>query len=161
MVSNDFPEVAGADAVQFPMSELTKNETKEKIMSTVDVIIVVDALGATSSGNLQDNVYLIDSHKYMGSWAQGQCELHTVCHDNDLIKWRVASVDPDSDVAIAQFTGQMVNDRICLPSKQGISGHEFWEGEVEAQRRTSTQQYSVVLAIDGRDMTFDPFLEIK
>jgi len=127
----------------------------------VNVIVVVDALGAATSDNLANNVYLIDSRKYMGSWKEGQCELHTVCTDSDIIQWRIASVDPGADVKIAGFTGQMINDRICVPTEQGLAGDRYWEGIVEAQGATGRQQYSLVVKIDNKSMTFDPFLEIN
>ncbi|CRZ79728.1 Uncharacterised protein [Vibrio cholerae] len=55
----------------------------------------------------------------------------------------------------------MINDRVCIPTKQGLSGDEFWEGRVEAQGQASTQQYNATLSIDGSRLTFDPFLVIS
>lgn len=130
-------------------------------MKQVDVLIVVDALGAVSSDRLQDNVYLIDTNKYMGSWDEGQCELSTACQDGQIIKWRVASVNPGNDVSIVQFTGDIINKGICDPKQQGISEDVFWEGIVEAREQPGSYQYSVVLDIDGKSMTFDPFLVLK
>jgi len=130
-------------------------------MATVNVLVVVDVLGAVTSGSLQNNVYLIDSRKYMGSWQQGTCELHTVCKDNEIINWRIASVDPGCDIEIDSFTGQIINTKICVPSKQGIPGDIFWSGRVQAQGFTGSLQYSLWVNIEGKKMTFDPFLQIK
>ncbi|OFX22891.1 MAG: hypothetical protein A2041_13080 [Bacteroidetes bacterium GWA2_31_9b] len=131
-------------------------------MKNVDVLIIVDTLGAVSSGNLSGNVYLIDTNKYLGSWNEGQCELHSKCYDGQILKWRVVSVTPENDVNLVQFTGGMIDNKVCLPLKQGIEGDVFWEGRVEAQAMggTGTFQYSCVLSIDGKSMTFDPFLEV-
>lgn len=130
-------------------------------MKSIDILVVVDTLGATASGNLQSNVYLIDTNKYLGSWNEGQCELHTICYDNQIIKWRVTPVSPENDVDIVGFTGQMIDQKICVPQKQGITQDIYWEGIVETRGDVGRYQYSMVLTIDGKRMTFDPFLEVQ
>lgn len=129
-------------------------------MKTLDVLIIVDALGAVSSGDLSGNVYLVDTNKYLGSWNEGQCELHSKCYDGQIIKWRVESISPDEDVNIARFTGEMITQNVCTPSQQGIEGDIFWEGRVQARGVLKSYQYSCILSIDGKQMTFDPFLEV-
>jgi hypothetical protein len=129
-------------------------------MNTIDVLIVVDVEGALASNDLQDNVYLIDTNKYVGSGNEGQAELKTVCQDTQPISWSVVPVSPANDVDIVQFTGRMVNDKICVPKQYTMPGGTYWQGVVEAQGMTGEQQYSVVLTMDGRQMSFDPFLEI-
>lgn len=130
-------------------------------MSQISVLIVVDTEGATTSGSLQNNVYLVDTNKYMGSWGEGGNELQTACHDGDVISWAVAPIDPNADVEINSFTGTMINDKICVPTKQGIEGAYTWEGRVEAQGTTGEVQYSCVLSMDGVNYTFDPYLNIS
>lgn len=130
-------------------------------MKNIDILVVVDTLGATASGSLQNNVYLVDTNKYLGSWNEGQCELNTLCYDNQIIKWRVTPVSPDDDVEIVQFTGQMVDSKVCLPQKQGLAQDIFWEGAVETRGDVGNYQYSIVLTIDGKSMTFDPFLVVQ
>jgi hypothetical protein len=130
-------------------------------MKTICVLIVVDVEAALATNDLTDNVYLIDTNKYVGSGAEGQAELRTACRDGQLIVWSVAPVAPSSDVEIAGFTGQMVNDRICVPQPVSTPDSTYWEGRVEARGVASTQQYSVNLSMDGRVMTFDPFLVIS
>lgn len=129
-------------------------------MKTLDVLIIVDALGAVSSGDLSGNVYLVDTNKYLGSWNEGQCELHSKCYDGQIIKWRVESISPDEDVNIVKFTGAMIDQKVCTPAKEGIEGDVYWEGRVQARGVTGSYQYSCVLSIDGKQMTFDPFLEV-
>ncbi len=129
-------------------------------MSQINVLIVVDVEGALTSGSLQTNVYLVDTNKYMGSWGEGTDELTTTCHDGDVISWAVAPIDPNSNVEINSFTGTMVNEQICNPTKQGIEGAYTWEGRVEARGTTGSVQYSCVLSMDGHNYTFDPFLNI-
>jgi hypothetical protein len=128
-------------------------------MSEVNVLIVVDVEGALA-GTLQDNVYLIDTNKHVGSGNEGQVELKTACNDGQVITWNVAPVDPSSDVEITSFTGQMINDKICVPQQFTDENGTYWSGRVESQGATGNQQYSVVLTMDGHAMTFDPYLVI-
>lgn len=137
------------------------NRKENQQMANVNVLVVIDVLGAVTSGNLQNNVYLIDSRKYMGSWQEGQCELQTVCIDSEIINWRVASVDPGTDVKITGFTGQMVNDKVCVPTQQGLPGDKYWAGRVQAQGFIGFKQYSIVVKMESKTMTFDPYINIK
>lgn len=130
-------------------------------MKKVEILIVVDASGALASNNLSNNVYLVDTNKYFGSWNEGKCELHTYCFDQQNISWRVAPISEDNEVSITHFTGQMIDKRVCLPEKIGTASDTAWEGRVETQGLTGTYQYSAVLQIDGKSMTFDPYLEVK
>ncbi|MBO8134137.1 MULTISPECIES: alpha-pore-forming tripartite toxin MakABE regulator [Dickeya] len=130
-------------------------------MNEIDVLIVVDAEGALASGNLGSNVYLIDTNKYIGSGNEGQEELKTACQDGQVINWHVTGVSLSSDVSIISFTGQMVNDKVCVPAAVNSVNGTYWQGRVEAQGTTGSQQYSVVLGLDGRSMTFDPFIVIS
>ncbi|GAB7262010.1 MULTISPECIES: alpha-pore-forming tripartite toxin MakABE regulator [Dickeya] len=130
-------------------------------MNEIDVLIVVDAEGALASGNLGSNVYLIDTNKYIGSGNEGQEELKTACQDGQVINWHVTGVSLSSDVSIISFTGQMVNDKVCVPVAVSSVNGTYWQGRVEAQGTTGSQQYSVVLGLDGRSMTFDPFIVIS
>lgn len=128
-------------------------------MNTIKIIIIVDALGTATSGSLLNNVYLIDTEKYLGSWNEGQCDLHTLTEDGQIIKWAVAAVSSDNQVAITGFSGQIIDQKVCVPSQQGISGDIFWEGMVEAQ--PGRYSYSVSLSIDGQSFSFDPYLEVQ
>ncbi|ALI03278.1 hypothetical protein C1Y08_24785 [Pseudomonas sp. FW306-02-F02-AA] len=130
-------------------------------MKSVNVLIVVDVENALASGDLQGNVYLIDSNKHCGSSSEGQAELYTACVEGQYINWAVAPLSPSNDVQIVGFTGQMVNDRICLPKSVPDPSGNYWKGQVEAQGYKGNVQYSVVLSMDGKQMTFDPFLKIQ
>jgi len=128
-------------------------------MNTVDVLIIVDVEGALAT-NLTDNVYLVDTNKHVGSGSEGQAELRTAIKDGQLLTWNVVSVAPSNDVEISGFTGQMIADKICVPQMVTAPGSVYWEGRVEAQGFTGTQQYSVNLTMDGKQESFDPFLVI-
>lgn len=130
-------------------------------MSEVSVIVIVDTQGALSSNDLGSNVYMVDTHKHVGSGNEGQDELQTACQENQVLNWRVEAVSPDGDVAITGFTGAMVDQKWCQPAPQGISQNQFWSGTVQSQGGTGTVQYSIVLDLGGKEMTFDPFLIVS
>lgn len=128
-------------------------------LAQIDVLIVVDVEGALA-GALQDNVYLVDTNKYVGSGNEGQVELKTACSEGQTITWNVTPIAPTSNVVITQFTGQMIDDKICVPQSYNSPDGPYWSGIVEAQGATGQQQYSIVLTMDGKAMSFDPYLEI-
>lgn len=130
-------------------------------MKKIEVLIVVDGAAALASGDLQSNVYLVDTNKYMGSGNEGQAELRTAIQDEQLIAWRVTPISQDNEVSIKGFVGQMIDQKICFPQKQGIDSDIFWEGRVEARGKKGNVQYSAVLVIDGKKMDFDPYLVIS
>ncbi len=131
-------------------------------MATVNVLIIVDVEGAQTSG-LQQNVYLVDTNKYMGSYNQGQVELVTVLEQGDTIIWSVAPIDPGTNVAIQNpggFTGPAIGVNVTpVAYPNGSWGSTFAAAPYVSGNQF---QYSVVLTFDGGDpQTFDPFLECK
>ncbi|HLT94098.1 MAG TPA: hypothetical protein VKZ56_06025 [Membranihabitans sp.] len=130
-------------------------------MKQVDVLMVVDTEGALASNDLTSNIYLIDNNKYVGSGNEGQAELKTACQDGQIINWRVAAVNPGNDVEITGFSGQMISGNFLTPVKQGLPGEEYWEGRIEVQGKAQTVQYNATVSIDGKAMTFDPYLVVS
>lgn len=128
----------------------------------INVLIVVDVEGALASGDLGSNVYLIDSNKYFGSGSEGQEELVTACLDGQVIIWSVTPVNPGDDAEIVGFKGQMIDQKICLPTQSTlVTGETVWAGRVESQGAVAQYQYSCTLSFDGKAMDFDPFLNVK
>lgn len=131
-------------------------------MSTINVLIIVDAAGALSSGSLQNNVYLIDTNKHDGSSGEGTAELYTACKSTsqggDTIVWAIASVDPGIEVSIDSFTGQMIDDNYLKPAEYPNGSYA---GALVPNLGSINIQYSATLNIDGKLMTFDPFLKVN
>lgn len=143
---------------------VTLNCMEEKLSSrgAVDILIVVDSDGALTSGSLENNVYLVDTAKYLGSWKQGQCELETCCYDLQTINWRVVPINAITQVEISSFTGQMILQGVCVPVKiVGVGDNEYWEGVVQNRGQEGRYQYSCVLSFQGKLMTFDPFINVR
>lgn len=130
-------------------------------MQRIQVLIVVDASASLASNKIIDNVYMVDSNKFLGSWNEGQCNLYTVCQDQQNISWRSTGISEDNEVNITQFAGPMVDKRICLPEKMGRSADTAWEGRVETQQQRGRYRYAITLSIDGRSFVFSPFLDVQ
>jgi hypothetical protein len=134
-------------------------------MATVDVLMVVDVEGALAGnngqGDLQDNIYLVDTNKYMGSGAEGQAELVTSLNNSDTIVWSVAPVAPDTNVTISSFGGIAIANGNIKPVAQGAS----WTAQFTPGPNVGAGvqfQYTATLQFDGqRTLTFDPFLSLK
>lgn len=129
-------------------------------MNTISVLIAVDALGAAATGSLQENVYVVDTNQYLGSWQQGTDQLHTVCQDGQHVNWAAVSVSPGNSVNILGFSGPMVTGKICTPAKQGIEGDASWQGVVETRGVVGQYAYTIQVAIDGKPMSFSPYLKV-
>ncbi|MGN6255608.1 MAG: alpha-pore-forming tripartite toxin MakABE regulator [Solirubrobacterales bacterium] len=121
------------------------------------MLIVVDVAGALASGGLKNNCYMVDNNGYLGSWHEGSEELHTVCEDGQRIVWDVAPVSPDTEIAIAGFSGRMAEERVCAP-KQLADGS--WLGQVESRGVFASFPYTVTLAIDKTEMKATCFIKV-
>lgn len=129
--------------------------------NVIYVLVVVDVEGALASGNLGSNVYLVDTNKYFGSSGEGQEELITNCTDGQIVAWSVSPINPGDNAVITGFTGQMVDDKVCLPQQTTVvTGETMWSARVESQGATAKYQYSCTLSFDGQSMTFDPYLNV-
>lgn len=126
-------------------------------MNQICVLIVVDVEAALASGNLQNNVYLVDNNGPQGSSLEGNAELRTACYDTQVISWFVTPVDPNTNVSINSFAGVAVPKNINPVAYPNGS----WVGTVETEGSTGEYQYTCSLTMDGKTMTFDPFLEVS
>lgn len=129
-------------------------------MATVNVLIVVDVVGATSSGSLANNLYMIDTTKYLGTLEAGN-ELITTLNAGDIVAWASAPVDPGTNLQITGFTGQAPGVNIN-PKQDPVTGE--WESKFTVPIGTPAGkqfQYSVTMSVDGRAFSFDPFLKLQ
>jgi hypothetical protein len=129
-------------------------------LNNLCILVVVDTLGALSSGSAMDNSYLVDNNGYLGSWNEGTPQLHTVCQDGQVISWTVVPVSPDGQVTITGFSGQMVDSSVCAPTQQAGSGGQVWSGRVEAKGQFASFPYSLTLSVGGRAMSLDAYIKV-
>jgi hypothetical protein len=130
-------------------------------MKKIEVLVVVDSVGALASGSLVNNVYVVDTNKFLGSWNEGQCDLHTLSQDQQSIRWSVVAISPDSEVAISSFDGDMLTKKVCVPVKTGTGTDVSWQGQVETQGGFGRFAYILHLSVEGTAMSFSPYLEVQ
>jgi len=129
-------------------------------MRTIDILVIIDCLGAIASGNLKSNAYIVDINGYEGSWNEGTSQLVTVCQDGQELSWGISSVNPGNQVNIVNFSGQLISSKICNPLKQGIPGTETWKGKVQSRGGIGQYNYTLTLSINGKSMSFDAFIKV-
>lgn len=129
-------------------------------MNRINILIAVDVLGALAAGTLEGYVYLVDTNKYLGSWQEGQSPLNTVCQDGQSLTWSITSVDPGNQIDITSFSGQMVDQNICVPTPDSFIGNAVWNGRVETQGTFANYPYFVSVAMNGKVMTFASYLKV-
>lgn len=129
-------------------------------MNRIDILIVVDVVGALAAGTLQGYIYMVDSNKYLGSWQEGLSTLNTVCQSSQLLTWSVTSVDPVSDVCITGFSGLMVDSKVCLPAQDPFLGSTVWSGRVETHGAFASYGYTMTLTMGRSQMSFSASLKI-
>jgi hypothetical protein len=129
-------------------------------MNTINVLIVVDAESALAEGSLKKSVYLIDTNHYLGSWREGMSSLHTIVQDGQEVSWWVTGVSSSNNVEIAGFSGHMPEQGICRPERQAGVGVPSWRGRVQTRGSVGAYTYEVTLTIDGRALSFSPYLKV-
>lgn len=127
---------------------------------TVYVLVVVDVDGALTKG-LQQNVYLVDTNKHLGSGNEGQAELVTQVPAGSRIVWSLAPVNPGSDIDIGGFTGQAITSNVIAPVAAPDGSFTTLFQPQNAPSGTQFQ-YSMNILVNGdTPLSFDPFLVVK
>ena len=129
-------------------------------MRTIDILVIIDCLGAAASGNLKNNAYIVDTNGYEGSWNEGTSQLVSICQDGQGLSWGITCVNPGNQVSIVSFSGQMITSKICNPQKQGIVSAKAWKGKVRSRGGIGQYKYTINLSIDGKIMSFNAFIKV-
>ncbi len=129
-------------------------------MNIIHAVIVIDTEGALSAGTLEGYVYMVDTNKYIGSWQEGQSDLHTVCEDGQKISWWAAPVNAGNSVSITGFSGQMVASKSCVPKQDILAGEGVWTGQVETQGSVGSFPYTVTLELGSKPLSFSGTLKV-
>ena len=126
-------------------------------MARIDILIVVNVARAERTG-LAGNLWMVDTNNNNMSSGEGGSELVTACTTGDKLVWTVTPIDADLNVSITGFTGAALNNNIITPSKGTDGWTAHVNGVTHANPRASGQ-YSMTLSVNGRSMTFDPFID--
>lgn len=127
-------------------------------MNTIDILVIVDTGHALASGNLSNFVLLVDDTNATQLVASN--ELSTPVANGQNIQWRAVAIDTGQELSIKSFQGTAVTDGVIAPTASTSGNDTFWSSEVET-RTADTYQYTMTLTIEGKDMTFDPFLVVS
>jgi|GEM_PF-4705749 len=135
-------------------------------MATINVLVVVDVVGANTAGlgGLANNVWMLDTSKYLGTQEAGN-ELVILLNAGDEIIWSLAAIDPGTNLTFPKntnpFTGQAVPANINPQPVPLVPNQYVAIFDVPGGTPANTQyQYSMVLSMDGQNQTFDPFLKL-
>jgi hypothetical protein len=106
----------------------------EKNMQAINIVTIVDVIGALSSGALRDNLYMADNG--WGSAGKGTAELATACYPGQLINWVVNALDVQTPVLIDAITFLDKDDTaaaqgiVIAPGFGGAPRSFYWAGFV-------------------------------
>jgi hypothetical protein len=105
----------------------------EKKMQAINIVTIVDVIGALSSGALRNNLYMADNG--WGSAGKGTAGLATACYPGQRINWVVHALDVQTEVRIDAITFLKVDNTPAaegLATGPGIGGARtfYWAGFV-------------------------------
>ncbi|CAE6827452.1 MULTISPECIES: hypothetical protein [Paraburkholderia] len=126
-------------------------------MSQVNILIAVNVAQAINTGRLGDYVYMVDDSLTGKSSGEGGDELSTVCENGDTVVWRVESIDPDQDVSINRFDGDIIATGMVNPAPYPQTDSDTWGGRINS---VGTQvEYRMYLTLNKNTVqSFDPFI---
>lgn len=75
---------------------------QNKAVGIIQINTVIDVVGVLADDSLQDNIYLIDNNKKLGSKNQSTDHLHTAVKVDDEIFWSVESLEPEAYGMVSQ-----------------------------------------------------------
>jgi hypothetical protein len=129
-------------------------------MNTIYITVAVDTVGALAADSLEDYVYMVDSNKYLGSWQEGASQLNTVCQNGQIIVWSAQPLNAGNSVEISGLTASMVDQKICVPKMDIMSGVGSWAGRVETQGSYGSYVYTLSLNLGARKLSFNSAIKV-
>jgi hypothetical protein len=103
-------------------------------MQPINIVTIVDVVGALSKGALRDNLYMADNGWY--SERKGTADLATACYPGQRIGWVVHPIDVQTPVLISAIrflnidNNQPVQDLATTPGFGGAPHWCHWSGFV-------------------------------
>ena len=114
-------------------------------MKTIQIVTMVDVIGALATRSLEGRLYMVDSNKEGGSQQEGTGALKTCAAEGDGLLWTVRPIDPESFAAIS---GVDIPKEYCEPEKKYYPDSDiaYWEGKVK-QNLSGEVAYSITLEL--------------
>jgi hypothetical protein len=120
-------------------------------MQAINIVTVVDVIGALSTGTLRNNIFMIDNGA--GSEGQGTALLQTACYPGQLVNWSVHAIDVQTPVLIraiellhpASRSGENGPGFSPQPGVGGEPEWHYWRGLVPWGMPAGRYQYRLTL----------------
>jgi hypothetical protein len=105
----------------------------EKNMQAINIVTIVDVIGALSSGALRSNLYMADNG--WGSAGKGTAGLATACYPGQQINWMIHALDVQTAVRIDAITFLKADNTpapegLVIAPEIGDPRHSYWAGFV-------------------------------
>ena len=124
----------------------------------INIVTVVDVVGALASESLDGNIHLIDNSRSSTTTGQGTAELSTTCKHGQVINWLIYAVDLQSPALIhnIDFEGS-VNPCLKLQPYGAPVFGPYWAGivKLEADLKSGVYPYRLEIEMAGRTMTMN------
>lgn len=113
---------------------------------TINIVALVDVVGALASDTLDQNIYLIDNNKENGSSGEGTEILKTVVEDGDTIIWNIAPIEPEAYASIADI---QIDNNFCETEEKRFEESDitYWSGKVRGDSKEKYVYYKLKIKL--------------
>ncbi|KYH01488.1 hypothetical protein [Bradyrhizobium sp. DOA1] len=121
-------------------------------MSTINIRIVVDVVGALEADTLAGSLYMIDDNRLGGSRNQATAELATAVAPGDWIIWTLLPIECETHAAVRAIE---LSPDICELERKTYrdSDISYWRGKVK--QSVGNLPYGLTLELGSRTRTLN------
>ncbi len=127
----------------------------------INIIITIDSIAALSSGQLEDNLFMMDTS--LNSVNQGSNNLSTHCYQGQIINWIIYAIDVQTPVFIKEISlieqenslensilkASSSSDDIPIPSK--YLKQYYWSGYIPFNLKGEYKYKLIIQIEDGKN----------
>lgn len=116
----------------------------------INVVILLDVIGALASDSLENNIYLVDNNKNDGSLGEGTGTLKTKVEEGDSIMWTILPIECETYVAIS---GIEFENNCCQPVEENFEGSDinYWIGKVNKTPKEKSVRYKIKIKVGSNE----------
>jgi hypothetical protein len=125
-------------------------------MKAIDIVIIVDVIGALSKRTLQNDLYMVDDS--WNSRGKGAANLSTTCYPGQLLRWVAYAIDVQTPVTISGIAflntenTSSARELLAMPGSGAVAQAAFWTGIVPSDLPPGLHGYSLKLQMgSGRN----------
>lgn len=136
----------------------------------INIMTVVDVIGALTTGTLTGNIYMTDNRRGSRTSGQGTATLASDVTYTQVLNWHVMPIDVQTDIQINKITfyrnGALItaaNTPCARLQKYGAPSGEYWAGVVNylGLIEGGVYQYLIELDMGRKIMTMENFASIN